>query len=284
MPQDARAYAMSTSHGNQSVSGRKTGGLRVAGELIMTNCPSIAGVLFDSADVLMRPTLGIETSADQAWRRWFPGPRFAEIVQAAYPELRLDGLNAAIDAGMRYLDERHRTPMANVAEERMMFATFYGLVLEALGIPTPPPSLTAELARARVDEDQMEPFPETVGVLQRLRDRGFRLGILSEAWPSLVEHYRRHHLLEFFDAFVISAQEARLKDDPLLFATAAERMALPSASIVFVDDWLPNVQTALSAGFRGIVLARDDDVPTVPDLQYAGDLHEVERIILEADR
>jgi putative hydrolase of the HAD superfamily len=260
------------------------GGVRLAGGLIMTNCPSIAGVLFDSADVLMRPSLGIEASADQAWRRWFPGPRFAEIVLATYPELRFDGLDTAIDAGMRYLDERHQASMTTIDEERMMFATFYGLVLEALGIASPSPSLTAELARARVDEDQMEPFPETVEVLQRLRDRGIRLGVLSEAWPSLVEHYRRHHLLEFFDAFVISAQEARLKDDPLLFATAAERMALPSASVVFVDDWLPNVQTALSAGFRGIVLARDDDVPTVPDLQYAGDLHEVERTILEVDR
>ncbi|MGH2618344.1 MAG: hypothetical protein ACRDJC_24200, partial [Thermomicrobiales bacterium] len=85
----------------------------------------IAGVLFDSADVLMRPTLGIEASAEEAWRRWFPGPRFTEIVADAYPELRLDCLDAAIGAGMRYLDERHRTPMTTVEEERTMFATFY---------------------------------------------------------------------------------------------------------------------------------------------------------------
>jgi putative hydrolase of the HAD superfamily len=241
----------------------------------------IAGVLFDSADVLMRPTLRIAASAEEAWRRWFPGPRFTEIVAGSYPELRLDGLDAAIGAGMRYLDERHRTPMTTVAEERTMFAAFYCLVLQELGIVEPPRSLTEKLARARTDEDQMEPYPETVEVLIRLRDRGLRLGVLSEAWPSLTEHYKRHKLLEFFDAFVISAQEARLKDDPRLFATAAERMALPSGAILFVDDWPPHVQTAIASGFRGIVLARDDDVPIVPDLQYAADLRDVERMVVE---
>ncbi len=84
----------------------------------------IAGVLFDSADVLMRPTMGIEASAEQAWRRWFPGPRFTDLVLNAYPEVRLDNLDMAVDAVMRYLDERHRTPMGTVDEERVMFATF----------------------------------------------------------------------------------------------------------------------------------------------------------------
>ena len=241
----------------------------------------IAGVLFDSADVLMRPTLGIAASAAEAWRRWFPGPRFTEIVADTYPELRLDGLDDAIGEGMRYLDERHRTPMTTVDEERAMFAAFYRLVLQELGIAAPPRSLTAELARARTDDDQMEPYPETVGVLRRLRARGIRLGVLSEAWPSLVEHYRRHDLLEFFDAFVMSAHEARLKDDPRLFATAAARMSLPAAAILFVDDWPPHVQTAIAAGFRGVVCARDADAPIVPGLEYAADLNEVERFVIE---
>lgn len=241
----------------------------------------IAGVLFDSADVLMRPTLGIEASAAEAWRRWFPGPRFAEIVAETYPDLRLDGLDAAIGTGMRYLDERHRTPMTTVEEERAMFATFYRIVLEGLGIAEPPRSLAEKLARARTDDDQMEPYPETVEVLRRLRDRGFRLGVLSEAWPSLAEHYRRHNLFDYFDPFVISAHEARLKDDPRLFVTAAERMALPSAAILFVDDWPPHVQTAITAGLRGVVCARDADVPIVPGLPYAADLREVERFALE---
>ncbi len=241
----------------------------------------IAGVLFDSADVLMRPTLGIDAGEDEAWRRWFPGPRFFEIVGNAYPELRLNSLNAAVDDGMRYLDECHRTPMKTVEEERAMFATFYRMVLQALGVADPPRPLTEKLAWARVHDDQMSPYPEAVGVLERLRQRGLRLGILSEAWPSLVEHYQRHQLLEFFAAFVISAQEARLKDDPELFATAAARMALPAAAILFVDDWPLAVQTAITAGFRGVVLARGPDTSRIPELSYISDLREVERIVTQ---
>jgi putative hydrolase of the HAD superfamily len=240
----------------------------------------LRGVLFDSADVLVRPTSPNDAPITEAWRRWFGGPRFVATVHAHLPGLRLDDADRAFDAGMRHLDERHRQPLRTVAEERELFGVFYRIVLETLGVQDPPPVLLQELVAGEYDEVVMEPFPEVAGVLRRLRERGLRLGVLTEGWPSVEVAYRRLGLRPLFDALVVSAQEARLKDDPELFAIAAARMDLPPGAMLFVDDWPPHVQTAVAAGFRGAVLDRNAEAPAVPGLTYLADLHDVERLVM----
>jgi Haloacid dehalogenase-like hydrolase len=115
-----------------------------------------------------------------------------------------------------------------------------------------------------------------------LRDRGLRLGVLTENWPSVEIAYRRLGLRSLFQAFVISSQEGRLKDDPELFAIAAARMGLPAEAMLFLDDWPPHVQTALAAGFQGAVLDRDGKAPAIPGLRYLTGLHDVERLVMAA--
>jgi hypothetical protein len=86
-------------------------------------------------------------------------------IHAYRPGLRLDGADQAFDAGMRYLDDRHRQPLCTVAEEQERFTDFYRIVLERLGIHDPPPALLQRLVEGEDDEVAMEPFPEVVGVL-----------------------------------------------------------------------------------------------------------------------
>jgi putative hydrolase of the HAD superfamily len=243
----------------------------------------LRGVLFDSGDVLARPTSpNDDAPATEAWQRWFGGPRFVATIHAYRPGLRLDGADQAFDAGMRHLDDRHRQPLRTVAEEQERFTDFYRIVLERLGIHDPPPALLQRLVEGGDDEVAMEPFPEVVGLLQRLRDRGLRLGVLTENWPSVEIAYHRLGLRPLFDAFVISSQEGRLKDDPELFAIAAGPMGLPAAAMLFVDDRPPHVQTALGVGFQGAVLDRNAVASAVPGLTYLTDLRDVERLVTAA--
>ena len=242
----------------------------------------LRGVLFDSGDVLVRPTSPNDAPATEAWRRWFGGPRFVATIHAYLPGLRLDDADPAFTAGMRYLNERHRQPLRTVAEERERFTVFYRIVLETLGVQDPPPALLQELVQEEDDEIAIEPFPDVASVLPRLRDRGLRLGILTENWPSVETAYQRLELRSLFDAFVISAQEARLKDDPELFAIAAARMDLPPGAMLFVDDWPPHVQTALAVGFQGAVLDRNAEAPAISGLTYLTDLYDVERLVIAA--
>jgi putative hydrolase of the HAD superfamily len=236
----------------------------------------VRGVLFDSADVLVRP-VGAEPMT-AGWRKWFPGPRFGEIVAKWGYSPDLTRLDEALDRGMEYLDERHRFKVTTLAEERAMFSAFYRIVLEAFGLQGIPEELAWELAVARVDDEQMELYEDVATVLERLRSRRVRLGVLSEAWPSLEREYERLGIRPYLDALVVSSREGRLKDDPLLFEVATRRMQIPPAEILFVDDWPPHVRTAVRCGLHGAVLARDGD-ESVTDLPVLTDLLGVEEML-----
>jgi putative hydrolase of the HAD superfamily len=243
---------------------------------------NIRGVLFDSGDVLMRPLESPGDAGMKGWRRWFPGPRFAEIVRSWGYEPDLAALDGALDHGMRYLDERHRFKVTTLAEERLTFSAFYRIVLGHLGIEGIPEELAWQLSVARVDGEQMEPFDDVRRALERLRSRRLRLGVLSEAWPSLEREYERLGLHGYFDAFVISSREGRLKDDPVLFEVAIRRMALPPDQILYVDDWPPHVRTAGGCGLRGALLSRNERPPEA-DPAILTDLMDVERLVHRRD-
>ena len=141
---------------------------------IMTKHKEIKGILFDSGDTLVRPLGG----------KWWPGAYFHNILDNYnIGELSWSRMEDAIEEGIRYLDKHHH--LMTVDEERDQFRTFYRIVLEHLGRRNPDSSLLSALAHARVDKVDFEVFSDTRAALERLYERGFTLGIISDAWPSL---------------------------------------------------------------------------------------------------
>lgn len=226
----------------------------------MTSFENIRGVLFDSGDTLVRPIGGA----------WFPGHRFDEIVSGhCLSGLDRDLMDTAIPKGLRYLNENHHLTTAE--EEVEQFQTFYDILLRGLGIGQPSDDLTLELAKTMVDQQNMEPFPDTREGLERLKRRGLTLGVLSDTWPSMESKYRALGLRDYFGAFVMSAVEGRTKPDPVLFRKAIEDMDIPPKNILFVDDSARNVEGARAVGMQGALIARyapptDDSGPWVADL------------------
>jgi 2-haloacid dehalogenase/putative hydrolase of the HAD superfamily len=82
------------------------------------------------------------------------------------------------------------------------------------------------------------PFPDTNGALQRLRDAGFLLGILSNVDDDLLTATRRHFSVSF-DLVVTAQQVRRYKPAPDHFETAkkwiADRRWLHAAQSNFHD-------------------------------------------------
>lgn len=238
----------------------------------------IHAVLFDSGEVLMRPIAPAEAPPDQPWRKYFPGPNFESRVRAKYPDTRFDGLDEGILLGMEELDRLHAQPIWTLDGEVGHFDEFCRILLYALGVSDS--GLAHELARDRVFQPDIEPYPETLEVLERIRESGLILGVLSEAWPSLDLNYRRIGIRDYFRAFVISANHGLLKDNPKLFAVALEQMETPAEDILFLDDWAPYVQVAIESGFQGAVVARAPDTPRTGGLAYVSDLYEVEKLLI----
>jgi len=192
------------------------------------------GVLFDSGGVLMGPRGG----------RWNPRYDFEEILARhgntapVSPE--------ALAAGQRTLDDATGTASR---------AAYHRAILAVLGVQ-PEPELLAEL-EAPAALPPVEFYPDVRPNLQRLRDRGIALAVVSDTWPDLIDHYRAAGLDGFFTTFVISAVLGCRKPDPRMYATASNALALPPADCLFVDDDPEFVRAAIELGYRGVVMSRD---------------------------
>ena len=79
---------------------------------------------------------------------------------------------------------------------------------------------------------------------------GRRTGLLSNSWG--VDRYDRSHFPQLFDAIVISGEEGIRKPDRAIYELAIERMALPAAEIVFVDDLPGNLKPAAELGMATV--------------------------------
>lgn len=227
----------------------------------------IEGVLFDSGDTLVRPIAG----------SWWPRQSFID----AFETHGIEGADMrrfaeAVALGIRYLDDNHC--LTTEEEERRQFRTAYTIVIETLGVKSPPERLLADMLRPFEEGTGIEPFPDTRRVLDNLSGRGLKLGIVSDNWPSLDRRYRQLGLRDYFDAFVISAALGTWKPDKLMYATAIEELGFPPESLMFVDDRHENVAAAVRLGMRGVVISRYGEIPET-DLPVVTGLDEVVQMI-----
>jgi putative hydrolase of the HAD superfamily len=106
------------------------------------------------------------------------------------------------------------------------------------------------------------PIAPNVALVRRLRPR-YRVSILSNADASLRGRLRdglRIH--DLFDDVVCSAEVGIAKPDAAIYRMAAERLGLPPAACVFVDDAETNVAAAREVGMHAIFFRvdRGDDL------------------------
>ena len=87
----------------------------------------------------------------------------------------------------------------------------------------------------------------------------FKTGLLSNAWPKnlLALFYERYgldrdYVESSFDVAVSSAAAGVRKPDARIFQHTAALLGLPGQQIVFVDDFLHNVEGAQQAGWQAV--------------------------------
>jgi putative hydrolase of the HAD superfamily len=107
-------------------------------------------------------------------------------------------------------------------------------------------------------------FPGAIELLRTLRERGLRLGILTNGFSET--HREKIKLLqigEFFEAIFIADEVGMIKPDPLLFAHACTTMgSAPARSAMVGDRYDRDVRGALDAGLYAVWLnVRDERVP-----------------------
>jgi HAD superfamily hydrolase (TIGR01509 family) len=112
------------------------------------------------------------------------------------------------------------------------------------------PGVGRELYDRVMDPAAWIPYPDTAPTLRALRERGVKIGIVSNVPRDLSDVFASHGLGGLVDAFVHSFQVGAEKPDPRIFLAACERLGTRPEATLMVGDHAVADGGATAAGLR----------------------------------
>lgn len=104
-------------------------------------------------------------------------------------------------------------------------------------VPLPDPALHDALYERHRMPAAWAPYPDALEVLSGLRERGLRVGVVSNIGWDLRPVFREHGLDRYVDAYTLSYEHGFQKPDPRLFTVACEALdAAPGGTLMVGDD------------------------------------------------
>ncbi len=221
---------------------------------------TIRAVVFDAGYTLLRPCMD----------EWFFPPRFFEFVdRTAFGSLTKQEYDRAFGAGYDYLDVIHDR-VRTEEEELSQFEGFFAAFSREVPCLNMTPEICRALAWDHTYNDEKFVFYDDVKESLARLGKTYRLGVLSDTWPSLHRIFSNYGIRDCFEAFVLSCDVGVFKPDPMIYEVLIQKLALPPHQIVFVDDVVKNLEGAKKAGIRPVQILRKDfprgDFPVVKDL------------------
>lgn len=130
----------------------------------------------------------------------------------------------------------------------------------------------ADLARIEADWDLtrrralLDPPPSSIAALAGLRERGIRLGVLSNTHALELRAWSRSPLAPLCDVVAFSHEIGSCKPDPAAYAYVLDRLGVPAAAAAYVGDGSNDeLVGARTAGFGMVILAEEAPAKAVPD-------------------
>ena len=100
---------------------------------------------------------------------------------------------------------------------------------------------------------ELQPLPDTVALLEELHGAGRTLFFLSNMPAPFAAHLQASYaFLERFRDGVFSAHVHLAKPERAIFELASRRFGCAPQELLFIDDHLPNVQTARELGWQAL--------------------------------
>ena len=99
-------------------------------------------------------------------------------------------------------------------------------------------------------------FPETLEVLQHLRGRGMRMGVISDTSPSLPLTLEAAGIGAYFACAVCSDLVGVMKPAPQMYQTALDALGVAAGESLYVDDCGAEAEGARRLGFTAFHIDR----------------------------
>ncbi|TFH19033.1 HAD family hydrolase [Candidatus Bathyarchaeota archaeon] len=203
------------------------------------------GVFFD-----LHGTILLSDDVDHAWETW---------VHAFHDEMVERGAVVGFDDFKVYLGNLFESDAPEFDEPG--FSLFMRRVKELghrLGAEIPSVEIRPLVDRlVRLWHRGMYLDPETVEVLGRLRER-YVVGLITnwEHTPRIFELVDELGMHGLFDSIVVSDDVGCAKPNPRIFSIALEKHGLIASEAVYVGDMDVDVQGALGAGLKPVLIKR----------------------------
>ena len=103
--------------------------------------------------------------------------------------------------------------------------------------------------------DLMRPLPGAQEFIRKMKERGFRLFVLSNAGLDFHEYFPKRYDTGLFDGIVVSCDLNVTKPDPRIYRHLLSEYGLTPEECVFADDLPENVAGAEKEGIHGFLFS-----------------------------
>jgi putative hydrolase of the HAD superfamily len=200
-------------------------------------------VLFDAGDTLIRLSGSGEKLLHRAAATLGADPLDPdEVAQVWQRVLDRSGTAEELAKGRDLSNARHRD----------VWVALY----DAAGCERLAAGLSEELYALTVSAESWEAFPDTLPTLKAVRDRGLRVGIVSDTGFDLRPAMDRLGLTPFVDTVVMSFEYGVCKPAATVFLTACDQMRVRPDRALMVGDNPLTDSGAVTAGMYVFLLPR----------------------------
>jgi putative hydrolase of the HAD superfamily len=152
---------------------------------------------------------------------------------------------------------------ALLAAEQSWWIELIAASLKACGHEAPlPPSLGPALFDHFATAEPWQVYADVEEHLQRWRDAGLKLAVVSNFDQRLHQLLERLELLPLLDAVVVSSQVGAAKPDPLPFQRALQLLDLPAEAAWHIGDSPEDEAGAKAAGLHCVLIQRQHPAGT----------------------
>ncbi|MGQ9587034.1 MAG: HAD family hydrolase [Thermoplasmata archaeon] len=167
--------------------------------------------------------------------------------------------------------------------EKEFWRRFDGFVLKELGhegnLDSFVDHLSSEFDRIVYDVDNWFEYPDARPLLEELRKRDFKLGVVSNATDLADRVLENLDLKKYFDVIILSEKVGVRKPSAEIFHMAVKQAkTLPSRSLYVGDKLAVDVKGAKAAGMQAILVDRQNVFPDAHCLRVR-DLNEIRRFL-----
>jgi putative hydrolase of the HAD superfamily len=109
--------------------------------------------------------------------------------------------------------------------------------------------------------EQLRPRADALALVQAAKAAGLRVGVLSNAGPTVPPIFRESEIGRLMDCTVFSCTAGVAKPHPRIYSALSEELAVPPEACVYVGDGADEeLQGARSAGMTPVLLRVDSEI------------------------